>query len=98
MAAIWGRHFRSSVSRLGTSAVSPESSRGERGAGLGPRARLRDDPARAAILTDVDGTLAPIVPRPEEAAVPARAGELLAELSGGYGLGGCIPGRACGRA
>ena len=26
-----------------------------------------------AIIFDVDGTLAPIVPRPEEAAVPARA-------------------------
>ena len=33
---------------------------------------LRADPARTAILTDVDGTLAPIVERPEEAAVPAR--------------------------
>jgi trehalose 6-phosphate phosphatase len=48
---------------------------------------------RTAILTDVDGTLAPIVPRPEEAAVPARASELLAELSERYGLVGCISGR-----
>jgi trehalose-6-phosphatase len=34
---------------------------------------LRAEPARAAILTDVDGTLAPIVERAEEAAVPAEA-------------------------
>ena len=61
--------------------------------GLGPLARLQADPARAAILTDVDGTLAPIALRPEEAAVPARASELLAQLSERYGLVGCISGR-----
>ena len=33
-------------------------------------ARLRDAPESAAILLDVDGTLAPIVERPEDAAVP----------------------------
>ena len=72
--------------------MSPESGRGEP-AGLGLLARLRADPARAAILTDVDGTLAPIVPRPEEAAVPERASELLARLSERYGLVGCVSGR-----
>jgi trehalose 6-phosphate phosphatase len=56
-------------------------------------ARLRADPAHAAILTDVDGTLAPIVPRPEEAAVPERASEVLARLGERYGLVGCISGR-----
>jgi trehalose 6-phosphate phosphatase len=76
-----------------TSRVSPEPGSGEREAGLGPLARLRDDPARAAILTDVDGTLAPIVPRPEEAAVPARASTLLAQLSERYGLVACVSGR-----
>jgi len=45
--------------------VSPESGRGERGARLGPLAPLRATPERAAIFTDVDGTLAPIVDRPE---------------------------------
>ncbi len=60
---------------------------------LGPLARLRADPGRAAILTDVDGTLAPIVPRPEEAAVPARASEALRRLSGRYGMVGCVSGR-----
>jgi trehalose 6-phosphate phosphatase len=56
-------------------------------------ARLRDDPGRAAILTDVDGTLAPIASRPEEAEVPTRAGEVLAQLSERYGLVGCVSGR-----
>jgi trehalose 6-phosphate phosphatase len=72
--------------------VSPESETGL-GTELGPLAPLRAEPARAAILTDVDGTLAPIVERPEEAAVPKRAGEALARLSGRYGLVGCISGR-----
>jgi trehalose 6-phosphate phosphatase len=73
--------------------VSPESGRGERGAELGPLVPLRADPAHAAILTDVDGTLAPIVQRPADAAVPARAAALLALLSERYGLVGCISGR-----
>lgn len=54
---------------------------------------LRANPARAAILTDVDGTLAPIVERPEQAAVPERASQLLEALSKGFGLVGCISGR-----
>jgi trehalose-phosphatase len=54
---------------------------------------LRAEPARTAILTDVDGTLAPIVERPEQAAVPARAAQLLRELSERYGLVGCVSGR-----
>jgi trehalose-phosphatase len=54
---------------------------------------LRANPARTAILTDVDGTLAPIVERPEQAAVPARATELLGALSERFGLVGCISGR-----
>jgi len=54
---------------------------------------LRADPSRTAILTDVDGTLAPIVARPEDATVPGRAAELLRLLSGRYGLVGCVSGR-----
>lgn len=45
------------------------------------------------MLTDVDGTLAPIAERPEQAAVPARASELLARLGERYGLVACISGR-----
>jgi trehalose 6-phosphate phosphatase len=54
---------------------------------------LRADPARAAILTDVDGTLAPIAGRPEQAVVPAGAKELLETLGKRFGLVGCISGR-----
>jgi trehalose 6-phosphate phosphatase len=54
---------------------------------------IRANPARAAILTDVDGTLAPIADRPELAAVPERATELLGELSERFGLVGCVSGR-----
>lgn len=54
---------------------------------------LRADPRRTAILTDVDGTLAPIVSRPEDATVPARAAELLRALSERYGLVACVSGR-----
>jgi trehalose 6-phosphate phosphatase len=54
---------------------------------------LRADPVRTAILTDIDGTLAPIVERPELAAVPARTRELLQALNRRYALVGCISGR-----
>jgi trehalose 6-phosphate phosphatase len=54
---------------------------------------LREEPGRTAILTDVDGTLAPIVERADEAAVPAAAREVLAALSERYALVGCISGR-----
>jgi trehalose 6-phosphate phosphatase len=54
---------------------------------------LRREPARTAILTDVDGTLAPIVERAEEATVPAAAREALAALAERYALVGCISGR-----
>jgi trehalose 6-phosphate phosphatase len=54
---------------------------------------LRSKPDKTAILTDVDGTLAPIVERAEDAAVPAAAREALAALSERYALVGCISGR-----
>lgn len=73
--------------------MSPEPGTGERPAGPGPLERLREQPARAAVLTDVDGTLAPIVERPEQAAVPAAASEALRRLSERYGLVGCVSGR-----
>jgi trehalose 6-phosphate phosphatase len=63
---------------------------GDWAAALAP---LREQPERAAILTDVDGTLAPIVERAEQAAVPAAAREALAALSERYALVGCISGR-----
>ncbi|MBA3866225.1 MAG: trehalose-phosphatase [Solirubrobacterales bacterium] len=57
---------------------------------LGP---LRAEPSKAAILTDVDGTLAPIADRAEDAAVPAAAREALSALSERFGLVGCVSGR-----
>jgi trehalose 6-phosphate phosphatase len=75
-----------------TRAVSGQAETGERGGGTLLES-LRADPARTAILTDVDGTLAPIVERPDQAAVPERARELLDELGRRYRLVGCISGR-----
>jgi trehalose 6-phosphate phosphatase len=54
---------------------------------------LRADPPRAAILLDVDGTLAPIVDEPADAAVPQSTLSQLAALADGYGLVACISGR-----
>ena len=56
-------------------------------------APLADDPARAAILLDVDGTLAPIVARPELAEVPEDARVELRRLLLRYALVACISGR-----
>ena len=52
------------------------------------------DPARAAILCDIDGTLAPIVMRAEDAHVPDKASRLLGRAARRYGLVACISGRA----
>ncbi len=73
--------------------MSPEPGTGEGGVVLGPLAALREDPSRTAILTDVDGTLAPIAERPEQATVPAGAIMALQRLGGRYRLVGCISGR-----
>lgn len=56
-------------------------------------APLRRDPGRAAILLDVDGTLAPIVDRPDDAAVPEPTRELLRRLADRYALVAGISGR-----
>jgi trehalose-phosphatase len=56
-------------------------------------APLREDPSRSAILTDVDGTIAPIVIDPNAAAVPERTRELLRSLAERYALVGCLSGR-----
>jgi len=52
-----------------------------------------DDPASAALLFDIDGTLAPIVTGPERAAVPASTLALLTALVGRYRLVACVTGR-----
>jgi trehalose 6-phosphate phosphatase len=54
---------------------------------------LAEDPSRSAIFTDVDGTLAAIAERPEQAAVPEAARAALFALKGRFGLIACISGR-----
>ena len=55
---------------------------------------LSEDPSLAALFLDVDGVLAPIVPRPEDARVPEETRAELRRLNGRYALVACISGRA----
>jgi trehalose 6-phosphate phosphatase len=61
--------------------------------GMDALAPLREAPERAAVLLDVDGTLAPIVARPEDAAVPEETRSILRDLVGRYALVAAITGR-----
>lgn len=54
---------------------------------------LRADPGHAAILLDIDGTLAPIVDDPEQALVPEPTRAVLRSLASRYRLVACISGR-----
>ena len=54
---------------------------------------LRADPARSAVLLDVDGTLAPIVRHADDALVPEATRLLLIRVADRYGLVGCVSGR-----
>ena len=56
-------------------------------------ASLTESPGEAAILLDVDGTLAPIVARPELASVPEETRAELKRLVARYALVACISGR-----
>lgn len=58
-----------------------------------PLATLTTDPRRTAVLLDVDGTLAPIVARPEDARIPDETRTELARLAGRYALVACVSGR-----
>jgi trehalose 6-phosphate phosphatase len=55
---------------------------------------LTRDPERAGIFLDVDGTLAPIVGRAEDAHVPEKTSRMLAALARRYGCVACISGRS----
>jgi trehalose 6-phosphate phosphatase len=68
--------------RAVTSALLPEA--------LDP---LRSDPTRAAILLDIDGTLAPIVRNPGDAHVPESTRQLLIRVARRYRLVACVSGR-----
>jgi trehalose 6-phosphate phosphatase len=54
---------------------------------------LRADPARAAVLLDVDGTLAPIVRHADDAHVPEHTRLPLIAIAKRYGLVACVSGR-----
>jgi trehalose 6-phosphate phosphatase len=54
---------------------------------------LRSEPSRAAILLDVDGTLAPIVRHADDAHVPEPTRVPLIAVAKRYGLVACISGR-----
>ncbi len=56
-------------------------------------ARLAERPEEAALLLDVDGTLAPIVDRPADARIPGETREVLRRLVGRYALVACVSGR-----
>ncbi|MDQ4030423.1 MAG: trehalose-phosphatase, partial [Actinomycetota bacterium] len=58
-----------------------------------PLSELARDPSEAAILLDVDGTLAPIVVNPAESRVPEETRRELRRLVGRYALVGCVTGR-----
>jgi trehalose 6-phosphate phosphatase len=70
-----------------TSALLPEA--------LAP---VRGHPERAALLLDIDGTLAPIVGQPSDARVPENVRQLLTQLSRQYGVVACVSGRRASEA
>jgi trehalose 6-phosphate phosphatase len=58
-----------------------------------PIEALAAEPGRSALLFDVDGTLAPIVPHPEDATVPEETRRELDRLTGRYALVAAVTGR-----
>jgi len=56
--------------------------------------RLAAEPKQAALFLDVDGVLAPIVARPEDASVPESTRRLLRGLAGRFALVACVTGRS----
>src|SRR3954454_13587848 len=59
---------------------------------------LTEEPAKSAVFCDIDGTLAPIVGRAEDAKVPREVSNLLGRLGRTYGLVACVSGRAAAEA
>lgn len=54
---------------------------------------LRADPARSAVLFDIDGTLAPIVRHASDAHIPEETRRQLIAIAKRYGIVGCVSGR-----
>jgi trehalose 6-phosphate phosphatase len=61
-------------------------------------APLRQDPKRAAVMFDIDGTLAPIVDHASDAHVPESTRHLLIAVARRYGLVACVTGRRASEA
>jgi trehalose 6-phosphate phosphatase len=61
-------------------------------------APLRADPSRAAVLLDIDGTLAPIVQIAAEAHVPEPTRQLLIKVARRYAIVACVSGRRASEA
>jgi trehalose 6-phosphate phosphatase len=61
-------------------------------------APVRADPARSAILLDIDGTLAPIVQHASDARVPEGTRQLLIEIARRYHVVACVSGRRASEA
>jgi trehalose 6-phosphate phosphatase len=59
---------------------------------------LTEDPRRSAVFCDIDGTLAPIVQRAEDAHVAKEASVLLGRLARRYGCVACVSGRSAAEA
>jgi trehalose 6-phosphate phosphatase len=59
---------------------------------------LVEEPRSAAVFCDIDGTLAPIVERAEDAAVPDSTSRLLGRIARRYGCVACISGRSSAEA
>jgi trehalose 6-phosphate phosphatase len=56
-------------------------------------APLKADPARSAVLLDVDGVLAPIVEQPDDAHMPETTRRPLIDVAKRYGIVACVSGR-----
>ncbi len=69
---------------------APLPNAGELKALVGP---LRDDPGSSGVFADIDGTLAPIVERAADAAVPSEARAALEAVRDRYAIVGCLSGR-----
>ena len=54
---------------------------------------LREDPANAAVLLDVDGVLAPIVQHPDDAHMPETTRRPLIDVAKRYRVVACVSGR-----
>lgn len=61
-------------------------------------APLRANPARSAVLFDIDGTLAPIVDHAEDAGVPEATRQLLIAVARRYSIVACVSGRRASEA